>query len=148
MNEKHKLMKRFWLKTVKDPDTGCRNWTAALNSAGYGVIGIKKKVRYAHRIAWELLNGCVPAGLFVCHHCDNRKCVNPKHLFLGTNQENAQDMSRKGRAPFQKISLAQSKQIRQMYTNCNISQRKLARVFGVSKWLLQSILKGRSHSAN
>jgi hypothetical protein len=52
----------------------------------------------AHRVAWELTYGPIPAGLYVCHHCDNPPCCNPAHLFLATNAGNAQDMSRKGRA--------------------------------------------------
>jgi hypothetical protein len=92
---------RFWTH-VEKTDT-CWNWTAALNKTGgtgYGVFndGISNCVR-AHRFSWELNCGPIPEGLSVLHKCDNRRCVNPGHLFIGTQLDNMRDRNAKGRGP-------------------------------------------------
>src|SRR3990167_6095829 len=91
----------FWVKVEKSP--GCWVWNASLMRRGYGVytfrLGHKQpKQRYrAHRFAWELINGPIPDGFMVCHSCDNKKCVRPDHLFLGTAKDNTQDALLKNR---------------------------------------------------
>jgi len=86
---------------VKNAPSGCIEWTAATNPGGYGLFGEKRsgkwKLILAHRFAWECVNGAIPDGLFVLHHCDNRRCVNPSHLFVGTRQDNTDDMLSKNR---------------------------------------------------
>lgn len=77
--------------------SGCREWQKALNNDGYGLIRNGAKIVSAHRLAYELANGPIPAGLLVRHTCDNRKCVNPDHLLVGTNQDNTRDMLERGR---------------------------------------------------
>lgn len=90
------LADRFW-KYVAKTET-CWLWTGAIESGGYGVIiAPDKKNHKAHRVSWELHRGIIPNGLFVCHACDVRHCVNPEHLWLGTARDNIRDASRKGR---------------------------------------------------
>jgi HNH endonuclease len=86
------LERRLKAGLVVDPDTGCHVWTGA-KQGKYGQLHVG-----VHRLAWELANGPIPKGMHVLHRCDNSRCCNPDHLFLGTQSENMADLSRKGRA--------------------------------------------------
>lgn len=137
-------MDRFWSKVAK-LENGCWEWARA-----------------AHRIAWELIYGPIPPGndhhgTCVLHRCDNRACVNPDHLRLGTQQDNIADMKRKGRAsriirPVKnrargersgsaKLTYVQVEEIRERYSGGNVRQKDLATEYGVSQTLISAIVR-------
>src|SRR5690606_21325717 len=92
------LIDRFMAKAEPVPESGCWLWTGAVQCTGHGRFGTRDgTVQYAHRPAWRLHVGDIPAGHYVCHKCDTPLCVNPAHLFIGTATDNMRDASRKGR---------------------------------------------------
>lgn len=139
---------RFW-NQVECGD-GCWTWTGHLNPSGRGQfqIGTNRKsvmVR-AHRMAWYLTRGDIPAGLVVCHKCDNHACVRPDHLFLGTQKDNCQDAMRKGRNVFAerhgraKLSADDVRAIRSAH-DAGATVRGLARQYGMAKRSVDCIVK-------
>ena len=130
-----KIISRFWSKVDKT-DT-CWNWTAK-NGRGYGQLKISGKYESAHRISWKIHNTYIPKGMHVLHKCDNPACVNPEHLFLGTHQDNMDDMKNKGRqANHVGVSNTRAKlnetQVRVIRAYCPVITHKcLSDIFGVS----------------
>jgi len=89
---------RFWKYIIKNDDINkCWKWTGSKIKSGYGNISVNDKIKLAHRVSYEMHNGAIPEGMFVCHSCDNPECCNPLHLWIGTNSDNVADKMKKGR---------------------------------------------------
>ena len=149
------LVTRLWSRVIADPHSECWVWIGYRDAFGYGQIGIGgRKLEFTHRLAWQLANGPIPAGLLVLHTCDNPPCVRPSHLFLGTHADNTADMMAKGRhrcVPLRgeqnghaRLTGDQVEDIRRFYTGGGISQRRLARLFCVVQGTIGHILHGRT----
>lgn len=164
---------RFWPKVdkvgPKQPymDTQCWQWTAATSKFGYGKFGNNGGWEMAHRASYRINVGPIPEGLSVLHRCDNRKCVRPDHLFLGTYADNVHDCEAKGRGrhlsgdehpvrknpllvprgeahPNAKLSDEQVRSIRAAYAGGGESWNSLARQYGVTKRCIGFIVNGQS----
>jgi HNH endonuclease len=92
------LQQRLAHYTRIDPISGCHLWQGAVNDGGYGTLGVRGRTRRAHRLAWSLRHGPIPARMDICHRCDERRCINPDHLFLESHAANMADRGRKDRA--------------------------------------------------
>ena len=120
------LIERFWQYVEKGAE--CWWWTGYKDQKGYGVLLVDRHTIKAHRIAYELLVGPIPDGKLICHHCDQPACVNPAHLFAGTNADNMRDMVMKDRRG-QKLTRAQVDAIR----NDPRVYRIIASEYGISE---------------
>ena len=131
------LSERFRSK-IEQGEAGCINWVGFINQDGYGLLGGSGRTDVAHRLAWALYIGKIPAGLCVLHKCDNRRCVNPAHLFLGTRADNARDRDKKQRQArgerqgLSKLTAANVGKIRELLELGTYHNRDLALLFGVS----------------
>jgi predicted XRE-type DNA-binding protein len=122
---------KFFFKINFEGEGDCWIWKAATTN-GYGVFHAFGESK-AHRVSYRYFVGDIPEGMVVCHTCDNPLCVNPTHLFLGTQRDNMQDMISKGRHCKQKLFAEDIESIRQLYAETDLSQYKLAEMFGVSQ---------------
>lgn len=120
-----------FLKNAIKMESGCWEWSGTRNSGGYGDIRVDCRTTKAHRYSWEIHNGPIPAGMLVCHKCDNPPCVNPSHLFLGTARDNVNDMIKKGRARFWSKRRVRNEQLKSELialmgtTTCRAAGKKL-----------------------
>lgn len=133
----------FWAKASQSD--GCWEWQGPPNKSGYGRIWAEGRRWLAHRRAFVLAKGPIPEGMCVCHACDNRLCVNPDHLWLGTNADNVADREAKGRRaapvgetnPNARLTAADVALIRAERGHRIIS--RVARQFGVSRTQVKRI---------
>ena len=146
---------RFFNKIKKT--TSCWIWIAYRNPAGYGVIGKKGQTGniLAHRLSYIIHNGKIPKKYCVCHSCDNPFCVNPKHLFLGKQQDNMNDMVKKGRykkrnipkgedAFHAKLTWKKVSEIRRRYIRGVFGVPRLAKIYSVNNKTMFSIIHNRT----
>lgn len=155
-----------------DAVTGCWNWQGSINTGGYGTLTVRGKTRTLHRLNYSRFIGKIPAGICVLHKCDNPRCCNPEHLFLGTQADNVRDMCAKGRARTAstayppelglwkpkrepgfkyytpkshklKLSETQKTEIREKYNTKKYQQNTLAREYGVSNTQIHNIVRGK-----
>jgi len=147
-------IERFWEQVPVRADGACWEWAGSRLAAGYGRFGRKVdghwKTLLAHRVSWEYRNGPVPDGLAVLHKCDNRPCVNPDHLFVGTGADNMADKVAKGRQ-YRPVGVLNSQAklndelvagIREAYRAGSESQAAIGRRYGVSQTLIGRIVRG------
>lgn len=150
MKEKYKVNK----------ETGCWEWQLGKIGSGYGALYVNGHQVLAHRFFYEQEKGEIPEGLFACHACDNPPCVNPEHIFIGTQSDNIMDATLKGRrghkrswelsptrgelAVTARLNRNQVKEIRGLLGK--ISQREIARRFNVSFQCINHIAKGNTWS--
>ncbi len=136
------------LSRVESQIGGCWFWTGYRTRQGYGIIGVAgRKNEGAHRVSYRLFVGDIPLSLSVCHHCDNPSCVNPAHLFVGTNRDNVADRERKGRQFYRKLGAHNG---RARLTSAQVvaihddprKQDDIALAFGVSQSTVHRIKAG------
>lgn len=154
---------KFWIRVNKKgsiqphtPRLGkCWEWSGAISQTGYGVARLNRKAIGAHRLSWMINKGAIKAGLLVCHKCDNRKCVNPKHLFVGTYRDNIHDAMTKNRplCHYKKgeahigSKLTESQALRVLRTKRRVGGvAALARRYGVHVVTIYDILSGKTWS--
>ncbi len=146
---------RFWPKVARGTTDECWEWLGNRGRNRYGLfrVGSNKldpKIG-AHRAAWIFTHGPIPAGLEVCHRCDNPTCVNPAHLFLGSHAENMEDAARKQRFPHRggsdnpaaRLTAEQVAAIRETYQARGVTQQALAIRYGVSRPQISHIVRGK-----
>lgn len=137
---------RFWRKVVKQQGEGCWEWIGCITKTGYGNMTFQRKTWKSHRRSWIMHYGQIPEGLDVLHKCDNKVCVRPDHLFVGTAKDNALDASKKGKMhPGEKTAQSKLKEhqvlkIRERYLGGDTNLRMLGNDFGVHRKTVEDII--------
>jgi hypothetical protein len=141
---------RFWRSVVKSDDRGCWTWTGCVHDFGYGRISIGGSPIAAHRYSWILHFGEIPDGMQVLHKCDNPPCVRPDHLYLGVDQDNANDRVARGRTvrgenrPDSILTASDVVTIRRRYSSGGTSYARIAFDYGVSVACIVGAIKRRT----
>ena len=145
------LAERFWSRVKRGRPDECWEWQRASSSSGYGQLLVDGRQELVHRLSWALRNGPVPDGMCVLHHCDNKICVNPDHLFIGTHQDNTDDYLKKNggrkhpkhpKHPLTKNRLASYRR------KAALTQQALSELSGISYRTIQDQEAGIPRSPN
>jgi hypothetical protein len=141
----------FWSRVQKAEPQRCWNWLAGRDPNGYGNFSMGGLSYRVHRFSWELAHGAIgDRTIYVCHRCDNPSCVNPKHLFLGTNRDNIRDSVKKlrrrqgGLHHNAKLDGSKVREIRRLLAGGDHSQRTIGRMFGVARGTIAHIAQGKT----
>lgn len=145
-------LQRMQGKYLVNEGNGCWEWLGHLDKGGYGHIGFKGKVLGAHRFSWQTYKGKIPKGMDVLHTCDNPRCVNPDHFWLGTQTDNNLDRDRKGRHralrgvnnPRSKLNDEKAFEIRWLAASGH-KQRDLAKQYGVSQRTIACVIHHKTY---
>lgn len=144
---------RFWSKVNVSDRTSCWEWTGSFLRSGYGEFSLDGKNVTAHRVAYEFMTGEeIPNGMSVCHSCDNPKCVNPSHLWMGTHIENMRDRNEKGRQraprgterPNAILNEDDVREIRRRYETGRVTQLQMAIEYGVHETTITRIVNRKN----
>jgi hypothetical protein len=139
------LQERFMDRVIPEPNSGCWLWTGTMMNRGYGVASTYGEARQlAHRVSFEMHHRPLQPGEVVCHRCDVPLCVNPDHLFAGTQADNMHDMDRKGRRIC--VSAVPPEYIPMIRREAHISDRLMAWCFGVSPHTIRNYRKNKTWS--
>lgn len=130
--------------SIPEPNSGCWIWTGSTDVSGYGRIAFRGRNWKASRVAWLLTNGD-PGHLHVLHRCDNRLCVNPDHLFLGTNRDNSIDKAKKGRHHSALLSPEQVREIRK-HRASGVTVRRISETLGLRIHLVFDVIYHGTYS--
>lgn len=149
-----RAVERFWSKVEHGEPDDCWWWTASRNKAGYGILNFAGKSKLAHRVAWELQNDAkIPDGLSACHRCDQPACVNPRHIYLGTHQDNANDATERGRWNHKRgednaVSKLTNKDVREIVARFNNGEsgRAIAADYDIGSSVVHNIMSGKTWS--
>lgn len=154
MSEWNKIsfIERYLGNFIVGEKSKCWNWTGSKSGGRYGTIQTGGIQLAAHRVAWQMENGKIPRGKYICHHCDNPACVNPNHLFLGTPKENSRDRETKQRSnrPYgeqhanSKLNAKRVLKIRKILASNEKSAAETARLFGVNESTICKIKNRKS----
>ena len=137
----NKEIMRVVRANVRQSKSGCYEWQGQVNSMGYPRMSVQGRLMLLHRYIFQRTTGIDPIGKCVCHHCDNPRCLNPKHLFLGTQSDNMRDMVKKGRHGYRKLNDAQVLYIKELPHN---EWRRIADEYGISGSYVRCIQCGHA----
>jgi len=146
------IEEKLRFNSVEDSN-GCWLWQGGKTTFGHGIIAVNRKSHLAHRVAYKIWKDRVPLNMFVCHTCDNPKCINPDHLFIGTQDDNMKDMANKGRSnngiqkgeknPQSQLTDRQVRRIKRLLLNGH-TRKEIANKFGVNEAVVGFISENKN----